>query len=209
VSPTPQAHHAYEAFTRHHVDPPGSAEPLRPPGDTTPYLQWLAAHRHVLFHGSQRGNITELGPDRESDDSTAFGRQRAVFATDDPVWAMWFALLNRGPGFRSTRNGAWSIRGARQHRHYFFSVDTDQPNANLLTNGWLYVLPRDGFKPEPPIAGLLQSGQWVNPNPVRPFAQIPVTPTNFPFTHTIARHTPTHSMLRTLWSARTTNRHTP
>ncbi len=88
----------YEEFTE---DPFGS----RPPGHPSTYLRWLAANRQVLFHGSQRGDISELRPDRESTDSTAFGNRRAVFATDDPVWAMWFALLTRGPDFRSTRNG--------------------------------------------------------------------------------------------------------
>ncbi|MEU4198236.1 hypothetical protein AB0E69_40505 [Kribbella sp. NPDC026611] len=170
------------------------------------YLRWLAIHRQVLFHGSQRDSISELRPDRESDDSTAFGSQRAVFATDDPGWAMWFALLTRGHGFRSTRNGVWSIRGDTQNRQYFFSIDSDQPDSELLTDGWLYVLRRDGFTAEPAVAGMLQSGQWVNPNPVRPLARIAVAPADFPFTSVIGRHSGSESMFRTLWKARTAYR---
>jgi hypothetical protein len=170
------------------------------------YLRWLANQRQLLFHGSKRDSISELRPDRESEDSTAFGNQRAVFASDDPVWAMWFALLARGPGFRSTRNGVWSIRGETQHRQYFFSVDTDQPDAELLTDGWLYVVPRDGFSAEPAVAGLLQSAQWVNSNPVRPLARIAVAPADFPFTSVIGRHTSSESMVRTLHNARKASR---
>ncbi|TDO47312.1 hypothetical protein EV643_109205 [Kribbella sp. VKM Ac-2527] len=198
---------AYEEFTRRYLDSPGTLDRLRPPGKVMTYLRWLAVHHQVLFHGSQRDGISELRPDRESDDSTPFGSQRAVFATDDAVWAMWFALLARGRGFRSTRNGVWSVRGDRQTRQYFFSVNSDQLDAELLTDGWLYVLPRAGFTAEPAIAGLLQSGQWVNPDPVRPIARFPVIPTDFPFTSVIGRHSDTESLVRTLWNARTANRH--
>ncbi|MEU0093111.1 hypothetical protein [Kribbella sp. NPDC006257] len=127
-----------------------------------------------------------------------------MFATDDPVWAMWFALLARGPGFRSTRNGVWSIRGRRR---YFFSVDSD--DADVLADGWLYVLPRAGFTPEPAVAGLLQSGQWVSPEPVKPLARLAVTPADFPFADLIGRHNSGDSMVRTLWNARTAYRRRP
>lgn len=179
-------------------------DPARPPGDLTAYLSWLATHRDVLFHGSQRGDISVLRPDRESGDSTAFGNQRAVFATDDPVWAMWFALLTRGTAFRSTRNGAWSIRGSH-NRHYFFSVDTDLPDADILTAGYLYVLPRAGFTREP-SAGLVRSAQWASPSPVRPLARLVVASDDFPFAGAVARHTPADSMLTTLRTVRANHR---
>lgn len=189
---------AYEEFSRK-VGSPGA-----PPGNLTAYVRWLAVHRQVLFHGSRRGGIEELRTERETGDSTAYGGQRAVFATDDPVWAMWFALLARGPGFRSTRNGVWSIRGRRR---YFFSVDSD--DADVLADGWLYVLPRAGFTPEPAVAGLLQSGQWVSPEPVKPLARLAVTPADFPFADLIGRHNSGDSMVRTLWNARTAYRRRP
>lgn len=197
---------AYEEFTSRCIDPPGISEGLRPPGEVMSYLRWLAVHRQVLFHGSQRDRISELRPDRESGDITSFGNQRAVFATDDAVWATWFAILARGSGFLSARNGVWSIRGDREKRQYFFSVNSDQQDEELLTEGWLYVLPQVGFTAEPAIAGLLQSGQWVNPDPVRPIARIAVTPTDFPLTNVIGRHSDNESMLRTLWNARAANR---
>jgi hypothetical protein len=207
--PKQVAHREYEEFTRRFVDPPGSPESLAAPGDTTSYLRWLATHRQVLFHGSQRDNISELSVDRESGDSTTFGNQRAVFATDDPIWAMWFALLNRGEGFRSTRNGVWSLRGNPRARQYFFSINTDQPDGTLLTNGWIYVLPPGGFTPEPTFAGFLQSGQLVNTNPVKPLARLAVSPLDFPFRDLIVRHADNDSMLHTLRSARTAFRRRP
>lgn len=45
-----------------------------------------------------------LEPIRRARDTTQFGDRQAVYATSDPVWAMFFALLRRGRPF-STRNG--------------------------------------------------------------------------------------------------------
>ncbi|MFC9693888.1 hypothetical protein ACFTSF_35370 [Kribbella sp. NPDC056951] len=168
----------------------------------TDYLRWLAVNREVLFHGSPREDLRELRTDRETGDSTAYGRQQAVFATDDPVWAMWFALMPRGGDLRSTRNGVWSVRGDSRSR-YFFSVDSDLPDGELLTDGWMYVLPRHGFTREPALARVLQSGQWVSPDSVRPLAHLAVTPADFPLAAVVGRHSEGDSMLKTLRAART------
>ncbi|WP_147304647.1 hypothetical protein [Thermasporomyces composti] len=206
--PEPDAHtqRAFEEFTARFVDPPGSPRPLQAPGDTLTYLRWLATHRAVLFHGSRRGGIGELRPDRESRDASPFGNQRAVFASDDPVWAMWFALLNRGPGFRSTRNGVLSAGDGQDARWYFFSVDMDRARPLFVDEGWLYVVPRDGFTVQPSLAGVLHSAQWVSPDPVRPLARFAVTPSDFPFADHVTRHTRGDSMVKTLWNARTSAR---
>jgi hypothetical protein len=75
-------------------------------------LRWIAQERGILFHGSQRDDLTALEPIRLTRDSTPFGDQQAVFAASDPVWAMYFATLRRGDGFRSTRNGSLGVPGS-------------------------------------------------------------------------------------------------
>jgi hypothetical protein len=204
---------AFEHFTRQYLDlsedAPGPATPPQlphPPGDTLTFLRWLADRRTVLFHGSHQPGLPELRPDRHSRDTDPFGDQRAVFATDDPVWAQWFALLNRGPGFRSTRNGAWSLRGVRR-RQYLFSVNSDVSDDRVLTDGWLYLLSPDGFRPQPSVAGVCLSGQWVNPRPVRPLACLAVSPADFPFADQIGHPYPrsrsdTHMSIRSATSVR-------
>jgi hypothetical protein len=192
----PEEASRFERFTREHLDTGASSGALSPPGSTLSYLRWLARQRAVLFHGSHRDELAGLRVDRESTDSSAFGNQAAVFASDDPVWAMWFALLRRGTGFESTRNGASRLRGT-QRRQYWFSVNAVFPDEDLLADGWLYVLPRDGFQQEP--ARLWYSGQWVNLQPVRPLARIAVAPSDFPFVDRIVRHEPGETMIRTMW----------
>src|SRR5687768_11030395 len=93
------------------------------PSPLMPFLCWLSENRPVLFHGSPRDDIEELTPIRMSRDASAFGDQQAVYATDDPIWAAWFAVVSRA-GMRGMRNA--SIGLARRGvfpRWYFFSVD--------------------------------------------------------------------------------------
>ena len=140
-----------------------------------------------MFHGSARDDLDVLEPIRRSRDSTEFGDQQAVYATSDPVWATYFAILRRGRPF-STRNGSIGMaEGALYPRWYFFSLrggHDDKPFAD----GWVYVLPRAGFTPEPPLAGGLDTAQWVSSSAVRPIERIAVEPADFPFRRLVVTH---------------------
>lgn len=197
----PETARRFDDYTETWMGRAGSPPLLRPPGSALAYLRWLAEQHEPLFHGSHRDGIGALRPDRESRATTPFGDQEGVFASDDPVWAMWFALLTHQPGFQSTRNGAWFFGSRDLKRFYLFSVNRGAPDEGLLSDGWLYLLPRDGFRHEPRIGGLLWSSQWVNPGLVRPMARIAVSPEDFPFADCIGRHDPDESMLRTLLRA--------
>lgn len=145
----------------------------------TEFLRWLAQHRNVLFHGSGRDDIRVLEPIRLSSDTTAFGNQQAVYATDDPVWAIYFATLRRHAPF-GTRNGSIAVAGADLYpRWYHFSVTAPLDRQTRFGPGWLYVLPRDSFTPQPAVLGVLDTAQWVSPVSVEPVVRIPVTPEDF------------------------------
>ena len=92
------------------------------------------------------------------------------------------------------------LRGTRR-RLYWFSVYASFADEDLLADGWLYVLPRHGFRQEP--AFLWYSGQWVSSRPVKPLARIAVAPSDFPFVDRIARHEDGESMIRTMWRVAT------
>jgi hypothetical protein len=158
-------------------------------------LQRRALFGDVLFHGSGRDDLDVLEPIRRSRDATEFGDQQAVYATSDPVWAMYFALLRRGRPF-STRNGSIGLARKLYPRWYFFSLRggySEEPFAD----GWVYVLPRDGFVQEPPLGGKLESAQWMSPSAVRPVQRIAVKPSDFPFRDLVVRHREREPMLVT------------
>ncbi len=159
-------------------------------------LQRRALRGDVLFHGSARDDLDLLEPIRRSRDATAFGDQQAVYATSDPIWAMYFALLRRGRPF-STRNGSIGIAGrALYPRWYFFSLRGGY-NGEPFANGWVYVLRREGFTPEPPLAGNLDTAQWVSSSAVRPVERLAVRPSDFPFRDLVVRHREREPMLVT------------
>jgi hypothetical protein len=63
------------------------------------FLRWLAENRPVVFHGSPRDDLIELSTERKSTDTTKWGNQQAVYASSDPVWAIYFACLRRDNGW--------------------------------------------------------------------------------------------------------------
>jgi hypothetical protein len=150
-------------------------------------VRWLAGHRDVLFHGSSRSDLELLEPVRLTRDASEFGDQQAVFATDDPAWALWFAVLRRD-GLRSTRNGSFGIAGDPLYpRRYFFSVDDGALPDDRFGPGFLYVLPRAPFRREPARFGL-DTAQWASPVAVRPLARAGVSPGDFPFLDLVLEH---------------------
>lgn len=176
------------------------------------FLRWLAEHRDVLFHGSRRADLDVLEPIRLTRDTTAFGDQQAVYATNDPVWAIYFATVRRGKGF-STRNGSLAPAAARgvYPRWYFFSLNPSSETAERFGDGSLYVLPRRGFASQPPLYRAVDSAQWVSAEPVRPLARIAVGAADFPLRDSVVTHTSREPMFVTWARAglRARRRHPP
>ena len=154
------------------------------PAPRLEFLDWLGATQAVVFHGSQRNDLTELSTERQSRDATAWGDQRAVYASSDPVWAIYFALLRRDNGWHGTRNGSLGI-GSRSRRFYFFVHNRGSESPERFGPGSLYVLPGETFAPQPQLAGIFDTAHLVSRVSVRPLARIEVTPEDFPYRHRI------------------------
>jgi hypothetical protein len=166
------------------------------------FLQWLAERRDVLFHGSRRADLEVLEPIRQSRDTTPFGDQQGVFASSDPAWAMYFAVLVRGGAFRGTRNGSIGLAGSPLYpRRYFFSVNQGALAEQRFGAGSIYVVPREPFSAEPATMGLIDTGQWAAPTAVRPLFRLDVRPDDFPFVDLVVQHRPREPMLVTMLRA--------
>jgi hypothetical protein len=142
--------------------------------------------------------MVELSDERRSRDQRAYGDQRAVFATQDPVWALFFAVLRRDK-LESTRNGSIGADRGVRGRRYFMSVrGTGEP----LGPGALYVLPEEGFVHEPRLAGLFDTAHRTHVGSVRPLGWFEVTPDDFPLADVLSTHDDGERAWRTLWNAR-------
>ncbi len=172
--------------------------PTPTPRPLVPYLQHLAETRPVVFHGSQHAGLLELSDERRSSDLTAYGNQSAVFGSQDPLWAMYFALLRRD-GPMSTRNATVGADAGVRGRRYLFSV---RCNGAPLAPGVLYVLPDDGFAHEPRRFGLFDTAHRTHLGPVRPLAWFEVRVEDFPFAGYLITHADAEPIARTFWNAR-------
>jgi hypothetical protein len=146
------------------------------------FLRWLAENRPVVFHGSPRDDLRELSTERHSRDATAWGNQQAVYASSDPVWAIYFACLRRDRGFAGTRNGSLGrVGGPLYPRRYFFAHNRGSASPDRFGPGSLYLLSPRTFVADEPLAGAIDTAHLVSREPVRPLARIDVTPADFPF----------------------------
>jgi hypothetical protein len=157
------------------------------------FLCGVAARREIAFHGTGDPNIESFEP-RKPIDFAPFGDQQAVFATSDPLWAMFYAIVDRDRYPLTLNNGCIVLLDADGRPgppHYYFSVSRDALPQRPWRTGYLYFLPAESFLEQPsgPFAGhTARVPQLASPVAVRPFARLRVAPSDFPFLPHIRGH---------------------
>ena len=164
-------------------------------GDVTPwqFLCGLAEHRRIAFHGTGDPNIESFEP-RKPIDFAPFGDQKAVFATSDPIWAMFYAIVDRDRYAVTLNNGCILLmdsEGRPGMPHYYFSITRGALEQRPWRIGYLYFLPAESFVEQP--AGTYAGHdarvpQLASPVAVTPFARLRVAPSDFPFLAHIRGH---------------------
>jgi len=151
--------------------------PAPRPGSAHARLVEAAADGDVVFHGSNAGSIEVFEPRSQL---TAHDRPvTAVFATPDPLWAMFFAVTDTVRAI-----GRWNMcllpaESGLPRARYFFAV-RGEPRT-VWGEGAVYVLPKDTFVPSDIPA------EWISFEPVRPLELIPVGRDDFPFADRVFR----------------------
>jgi hypothetical protein len=178
TAPPPRTDEAAFARLAQAVDEAGGREvAYDAPAPKHDFFRYLVARRPVLLHGTGDGAIERFEPQRQTDYDNEW--TSAVFATDDAIWPIFFATVNR-PVARSLINGCSRRYG---ESHYYFSIGTDPRAGDAWRSGWMYVLPRETFRLHP------SGPEWLSPVPVAPLARIRVEPADFPFLHEVVQHT--------------------
>jgi hypothetical protein len=159
-----------------------AGEAVTVPEPRLDFLRWLAQSRPVVFHGSPRDDLSVLSTERKSRDATAWGNQQAVYASTDPVWAIYFACLRRDGGWKGTKNGSMGRAGGPLYpRRYFFLHNRGSASPDRFGPGSLYLLSPRTFVADEPLAGAIDTAHLVSREPVKPLARLDVTPDDFPF----------------------------
>ena len=165
---------------------------LRTRGDVTlwQFLCGLAERSEIAFHGTGDPNIESFEP-REPIDFAPFGQQKAVFATSDPIWAMFYAIVDRERNDLTLNNGCILLMEPEGPPHYYFSITNSALHRRPWRTGYVYFLPSESFVEQPagPYAGYIaRIPQLASPVAVTPFARLQVAPSDFPFLAQIRGH---------------------
>jgi len=153
------------------------------------FLCSLAACRRIAFHGTGDPHIERFEP-REPVDFAPFGQQQAVFATSDPIWAMFYAIADRRRHPLTLNNGCLVLEDTGE-AYYYFSVSRNALPRRPWRAGYLYLLPAETFVEQP---GGVYAGyqarvpQLASPVAVTPFARLRVAPRSFAFLGRIRGH---------------------
>ena len=153
------------------------------------FLNYVIEKKDLLVHGSNHPSINLFEPKN----SSLFNGKpiKAVFASSDGVWSLFFAVQNRRDYVGSIRNLCLSVNTTKgKKRYYYFSTNND--GSNRWTDGTIYFFPKSQFK---------QGGikdEWVCETELEPLAKLSVTPSDFPFIEQVRIHRETESGIRTI-----------
>jgi hypothetical protein len=191
--PSPEVRAAFDAIWRRTLDKgrsPLLAEPL--PAPKWQFLCHLADEHGLVLHGSGRPDIAVFEP-RQPVDLREFGSRNAVYAAGDGLWAMFYAVANRGriPTMTNACVRLVDPAGHASPPRYVFSISRSTAAEEAWRSGTVYILPGEPFELQPP----LEFGQYeahipqlASPIAVHPLARVRVEPADFPFLAQVRVH---------------------
>lgn len=158
------------------------------------YLSYLCETKELVLHGSQDQNISEVEP-RQANDIKEFSNQRAIYASTDGIWVIYFAILDRKKYTEmSLFNSCLRARISADQISdpmYFFSITHSVLLLKPWCQGMIYILPRQSFEQEisQEMHGMeIIFPHWISPLPVKPVAKLSVGLQDFPFLEQIHGH---------------------
>lgn len=154
------------------------------------FLHYLAESGDFVFHGSNNLDIDLFEP-REQ---TLFNGKltKAVFASSEPHWSMFYAIFDRSKLVGSFRNGCLVYKKKKYH---YYSLNTSTMNANPWATGKIYILPKNQFKPSD--TGRVHFDEWICQELVKPVSQLEVSATDFFYIKKVATHKVKESNIKT------------
>ena len=132
---------------------------------------------------------------RQANDSRAYSNQRAIYASTDGIWVIYFAILDRQkyPEMSLFNSCLRAKKGAGQFGDpmYFFSITYSALVQKPWCEGMVYILPRASFERE--AAQQMQGVEivfphWISTVPAAAAAKLAVGPEDFPFLAQIHGH---------------------
>ncbi len=158
------------------------------------YLSYICETKELVLHGSQNQGICEVEP-RQASDIRTISNQRAIYATTDGIWVIYFAIIDRKKYVgMSLFNSCLRARMSADQLGdplYFFSITYSVLMQKPWCDGSIYILPRQSFEQEASqqIQGVeIIFPHWFSLSSAKPVAKLEVGPDDFPFLAQIHGH---------------------
>ncbi|MCC6191631.1 MAG: hypothetical protein IT318_21600 [Anaerolineales bacterium] len=157
------------------------------------FLCYAGDEHGLALHGTGDPGIRLFEP-REANDLSDFGRQTAVYAAGDGLWAMFFAIVDRTGHALSVSNACVRLAGPDgqvSEPRYVFSVSQEALPQRPWRRGSVYLLPGETFVTQPPLTFgpyEVRIPQLASLVAVRPLARLEIEPEDFPFLADIRGH---------------------
>ncbi len=146
------------------------------------FLSFLVNKKGLLLHGSNN-EIETLEPRQGNCSEKKFGNQRAVYATDDEILPMFYAIQDRTMIRGTVQSGFSGDRdsdGKFLSKKYRFAMGQETLTKQPWSNGIIYILSPESFE-----QGTNDAGEPISEHasliPVRPLARLKVHPHDFPY----------------------------
>lgn len=163
------------------------------------FLYYLTKNKRVVLHGSNQQEVHTFEPRKQ----TLYNGEMAtaIFATKDPMWPIFYAILDKRKIVGNIRNGSISANG--KSFFHFYSLTKPTFINEPWTTGMIYILPEETFINV--SKGAIQFNEWISENAVSPFAKMEVEPSDFYFLKKVASHRSDESAIKTwlLYKVRT------
>jgi len=168
------------------------------PYPKTDFLNYLCDHCGYVAHGSPIPDLPMLEPIRYSSDITEFGNRKIIFSTPDAIWAMWFAILDKGRA-RSTSNACIRVgsQASQWVKYYHFNLPINMKDQFPFSEGTIYLAHSADF-PERHFMQVLdffgaEFEEWGSDKPVQPVARLRISPQDFPYLRKVEYNMPVHA----------------
>lgn len=155
------------------------------------FLQYLTLKGDFVFHGSNNVGIDIFEPRAQ----TLFNGKltKAVFASSEANWSMFYAVLDRNKLIGGFRNGCFVYRDIKYH---YYSLNKLTLNNNPWTTGKIYIFPKSNFSPSD--TGKIPFDEWICHDLVRPASQLKVSAKDFYYVNRVSTHKNNESIVKTL-----------
>lgn len=150
------------------------------------FLDYVVKNYNVVLHGSNKKNINEFEPRQANCQSKKFGNQIGVYATEDDVLPMFYAIQDseKFQGMAASGYSSETDENRVTEKKYLFEIDANLIAIKPWSEGVVYILPKDSFEQGTDDDGKLID-EWMSKAPVKPNAKLKLEPEEFPYLNDI------------------------